>query len=172
MDDTGCFSGTAGLAVPAWPIKGLWDLAGGITADGFQAVPYSSWGKQQHCTSVGFFFLIWFDFFLPVKDCCKHWAFKLKGVNESVPVITITGSLVHSTVALRWFLIISKSIPEACSCCYSPPVHHRRCRFAAQHGRLKKRPTVLLQPWLGFFTFFPRRMSWGLPGTLLNISLG
>lgn len=100
-----------------------------------------------------YIFMIWFEFFLPVKDCYKHWAFKLKGVNESVPVITITGSLVHSTVALRWFLIISKPILKACSCCYSPPVHHRKCGFAAQCGRKKKekKKTVLLQLWHGCF---------------------
>lgn len=160
-----------GWQCPPGPSKGC-----GTWLEGSLQAAFRLWctapGGSSSTALQWFFFLIWFDFFLPVKDCCKHWAFKLKGVNESVPVITITGSLVHSTVALRWFLIISKSIPEACSCCYSPPVHHRRCGFAAQHGRLKKRPTVLLQPWLGFFTFFPRRMSWGLPGTLLNISLG
>lgn len=57
MDDTGGFSGTAGLAVPAWPIEGLRDLAGGITADRFQAVQYSSWVEAAALHFSGIFFI-------------------------------------------------------------------------------------------------------------------
>lgn len=157
-------------------------LPGPLKVCGTQLEGSSQMDLRLSCTAAGgssstalqqdFFIIIWFDFFLPVKDCCKHWAFKLKGVNESVPVITITRSLVHSTVALRWFLVISKSIPKACSCCYSPPVHHRRCRFAAQHDRLNKKVDCIATALTWIFTLFLRHISWGLPGTLLNISLG
>lgn len=128
------WDGTAGPAVLVWPIQGLQDLAGGSSAGDFRLCCAAPGGNSSTALQKDYFSFD-FTFFLPVKDSCKHWAFKLKGVNESVPVATIIRSLVHSTVALRWFPIISKSIPEVCSRCYSPPVHHCRCRFAAQHGR-------------------------------------
>jgi len=48
MDETGRFSGTTGLAEPGWPIAGPRDLAGGITADRFQAALYRSWGSGSN----------------------------------------------------------------------------------------------------------------------------